>query len=156
MMTVLHQQHQAALVKKALSHLSRREHHRAELKSKLSRSKAHNEVIVEAVLDRLEAEGLLSDMRYIESFITSRVNKLYGPMRIRMELLQKKLNPESVDQMLAEADTDWQHNAKTCLQKKFPQKPGNAQELAKQRRFLWQRGYSEEMIRFALSLSDDE
>ena len=155
-MTILHQQHQAALVNKALSYLSRREHHRAELKSKLSAGKTNNEAIVEAVLDRLEAEGLLSDMRYIESFITSRVNKLYGPMRIRMELLQKKLNPESVEQILAEADTDWQHNAQTCLQKKFPQKPGNASELAKQRQFLWRRGYSEEMIRSALSSSDNE
>ncbi len=145
-----------ALVTKALSYLSRREHHRAELKSKLSRSKAYNEASVEAVLDRLEAEGLLSDMRYIESFITSRINRLYGPMRIKMELLQKKLDPDRVEQMLAESDTDWQHNARICLQKKFPQKPGDAQELAKQRRFLWQRGYSEEMIRSALNTSDDE
>ena len=146
----------AALVTKALSYLSRREHHRAELKSKLSRSKTYNEASVEAVLDRLEAEGSLSDMRYIESFITSRINKLYGPMRIKMELLQKKLDPDCVEKMLAETDTDWQHNAQICLQKKFPQKPGDAQELAKQRRFLWQRGYSEEMIRAALSTSDDE
>ena len=107
-------------------------------------------------MDGLEAEGLLSDIRYIESFITSRANRLYGPMRIRMELLQKKLDPENIEQMLAESDTDWQYHARICLQKKFPQKPGNAQELAKQRRFLWQRGYSEEMIRSALSLSDNE
>jgi len=147
---------EAALVTKALSYLSRREHHRAELKSKLSRSKAYNETIVEAVLDRLEAEGSLSDMRYIESFITSRIVRLYGPMRIKMELLQKKLDPNSVEQMLTESDNDWQHNARICLRKKFPQKPGDARELAKQRRFLWQRGYSEEMIRAALSISDDE
>ena len=146
----------AALVRKALSYLSRREHHRAELKSKLSRSKASDEASIEAVLDRLEAEGLLSDMRYIESFITSRISRFYGPMRIRMELLQKKLNPESIEQMLAKSDTDWQDNARICLQKKFPQKSSNAQELAKQRQFLWQRGYSEEMIRYALSINDDE
>ena len=146
----------AALVRKALSYLSRREHHRAELQSKLSRSKAPNEAIVEAVLDRLEAEGLLSDMRYIESFITSRIGKLYGPVRIKMELLQKKLNPESVEQILSESDTDWQHNARICLQKRFPQKPVNAQELAKQQRFLRQRGYSEDTIRAAFSISGDD
>ena len=146
----------AALVRKALSYLSRREHHRAELRSKLSRSKAPDEATVEAVLDRLEAEGLLSDMRYIESFITSRIGKFYGPMRIKMELLQKKLNPESIEQILAESDINWRRNARICLQKKFPQKPSNAQELAKQRRFLWQRGYSEEMIRSAFRINDDE
>ena len=146
----------AALVKKALLYLSQREHHRAELKSKLLRSKAHNETSVEAVLDRLEAEGVLSDMRYIESFITSRSTRLYGPMRIKMELLLKKLDPESVEQILAETTTDWQHNARICLRKKFPNKAENSQELAKQRRFLWQRGYSEEMIRNALDASGDE
>ena len=146
----------AALFKKALSYLSRREHYRAELKSKLLKAKGSNEVVVDTVLNRLEAENLLSDMRYIEAFITSRQAKLYGPVRIKMELLQKRLDSESVEQMITEADVNWQHNARVCLRKKFPQQPADNQELAKQRRFLWQRGYSDEMIRRALKMTDDE
>ena len=145
----------AILFNKALSYLSRREHHRTELKSKLSRNKGYSEATIEAVLDSLVAENMLSDTRYIEAFIASRQTKLYGPIRIKMELLQKKLNPESIEQILAEADVDWQHNAKLCLRKKFPQKATDNLELAKRRRFLWQRGYSEEIIRKVLK-DDDE
>lgn len=146
----------AAVLKKALSYLSRREHYRAELKSKLLRSKTHRERDVEAVLDRLEAEGLLSDMRFIESFIASRLTKLYGPLRIKMELLQKKLKPENIEQLLAESTVDWQRNARLCLHKKFSNPPSDSLEAAKQRRFLWQRGYTEETIREALKSYDYE
>ena len=146
----------AALFNKALSYLSRREHHRAELKSKLLNSKVGNKQNIDVVLDRLESEGLLSDMRFIEAFIASRQARFYGPVRIKMELQQKKLNAEDIDRILAAADFDWQNNARVCLRKKFPTKAANSQELAKQRRFLWQRGYADEMIRAALEVDDDE
>ena len=146
----------AVLLKKALSYLSRREYHRIELKSKLIRTKSRNEHDVEALLDRLEAEGLLSDMRFIESFIASRQKRFYGPIRIKMELQQKKLDPDDVERILAESDIDWQRNARICLQKKFPKKATDNQELAKRQRFLWQRGYPTEMIRDALKADSDE
>ena len=144
------------LLNKALSYLSRREHYRAELQSKLNRTKGIRAHQIEAVLNRLEAEGVLSDAHYIEAFIASRSAKLYGPIRIKMELQQKKLDTESVKRILAAADIDWQHNAQLCLQKKFPQKPTNISECAKQRSFLWQRGYTEEMIRKVLKTDYDD
>ena len=146
----------AVLLKKALSYLSRREHYRAELQSKLSRIKGTSADDIVAVLDGLEAEGLLSDVRYIEAFIMSRQAKRYGPVRIKMELQQKKLNAESVARILAAVDIDWQQTAQQCLRKKFPQKPTSISELAKQRNFLWRRGYSKEMIRKAITTDDDD
>ncbi len=40
-------------------------------------------VEIERVLDRLEAQGLLSEARFIEQFVVLRLRQDYGPFRIR-------------------------------------------------------------------------
>ena len=144
------------LLHKALSYLNRREYHRTELKAKLLTTKGGKTNDVEAVLDRLESEGILSDLRYIEAFVASRQAKLYGPIRIKMELQQKKLDTEIVNRILEAANMDWFNNARLCLRKKFPQPPVNNSELAKRQNFLWRRGYPEAMIRRLLTTDHDE
>ncbi|EGH26583.1 recombination regulator RecX, partial [Pseudomonas amygdali pv. mori str. 301020] len=42
-------------------------------------------------LDRLVEEGLLSESRYLESFVSYRARSGYGPVRIREELNQRGL-----------------------------------------------------------------
>ena len=59
---------------KALYYLSMREHCRKELETKL-RTKGYNAGEIEAALDRLEEENFLSDARYAEVFIRSRLRK---------------------------------------------------------------------------------
>jgi len=145
-----------ALAHRALAYLSRREHYRAELKAKLLRRKDSCERDVDAVLDRLEVENLLSDTRYIAAFVAYRSGRLYGPVRIRMELLQKKLNAAAIDQALAASRVDWPRNAQRCQRKKFAVPPKDAQDYAKQRDFLWRRGYPPQIIRATLNTSADE
>ena len=61
----------AAVRRVAMDLLARREHGRVELARKLRRRGASAELI-EAALDRLCEEGLLSDARFLEAFVHSR------------------------------------------------------------------------------------
>jgi regulatory protein len=70
--------------------LARREHGRVELTRKLRQRGAPSELIEQA-LDRLTEEGLLSESRYLESFIRYRAHAGFGPLRIREDLSQRGL-----------------------------------------------------------------
>ena len=70
--------------------LARREHGRVELTRKL-RKRGAPEELIEAALQRLSEEGLLSEARYLESFVAYRARAGYGPQRIREELGQRGL-----------------------------------------------------------------
>jgi SOS response regulatory protein OraA/RecX len=45
--------------------------------------------MIDTALDRLTEEGLLSEARYLESFVSYRARSGYGPVRIREELSQR-------------------------------------------------------------------
>ncbi|MCT6986032.1 regulatory protein RecX, partial [Salmonella enterica] len=74
----------------AMDLLARREHGRVELTRKLRQRGASAEMI-DTALDRLTEEGLLSEARYLESFVSYRARSRYGPARIREELSQRGL-----------------------------------------------------------------
>ncbi|HEX5842944.1 MAG TPA: regulatory protein RecX, partial [Pseudomonas sp.] len=79
-----------AVRRAAMDLLARREHGRVELTRKLRNRGAADELI-EAALDRLAEEGLLSEARYMEAFVGYRARAGYGPLRIREELTQRGL-----------------------------------------------------------------
>src|SRR6218665_4142189 len=91
----------AAVRRTAMDLLARREHGRVELTRKLRQRGAPPELI-EPALDRLAEEGLLSEARYLESFISYRARSGYGPARIREELGQRGLARGDIDQALRE------------------------------------------------------
>lgn len=131
--------------------LARREHGRAELARKLRQRGASPEMI-EPELDRLADEGLLSETRYLESFIRSRGNSGYGPLRIREELTQRGLSRGDVEQALRECGIDWPGQLTDVWQRKFSgQRPADPKERARQTRFLVYRGFSMEMVGRLLS-----
>ncbi len=131
--------------------LARREHGRAELTRKLRQRGASPEMI-EHELDRLADEGLLSETRYLESYISSRARSGYGPSRIREELTQRGLPRGDVEQALHEADIDWQAQLLDVWQRKFSgQLPSDPRERARQTRFLVYRGFSMERVGRLLS-----
>ncbi|MGE8399109.1 MAG: recombination regulator RecX, partial [Burkholderiales bacterium] len=135
----------------AMDLLARREHGRVELTRKLRQRGASPEMI-EAALDRLTEEGLLSESRYLESFVSYRARSGYGPMRIREELSQRGLQRGDIDLALRECGIDWQEQLRDVWQRKFAgQLPVDARERAKQGRFLSYRGYSMDMIGRLLS-----
>lgn len=135
----------AAVRRTAMDLLARREHGRVELTRKLRQRGAPPELI-EPELDRLTEEGLLSETRYLESFVSYRARSGYGPMRIREELGQRGLARADIDQALRECGIDWREQMAEVWQRKFGEQPSDAKERAKQGRFLAYRGYSMDMI----------
>ncbi|KPB71065.1 Regulatory protein RecX [Pseudomonas cannabina pv. alisalensis] len=131
--------------------LARREHGRVELTRKLRQRGATHELI-EPALDRLVEEGLLSESRYLESFVSYRARSGYGPVRIREELTQRGLQRADIEQALRECGVDWQEKLEEIWQRKFAGAlPVDARGRAKQGRFLSYRGYPLDMIGRLLS-----
>lgn len=135
-----------AVRRAAMDLLARREHGRVELTRKLRKRGAPDELI-EAALQRLAEEGLLSEARYLESFIAYRARSGYGPQRIREELGQRGLARSDIEQALRDSGIDWFEQLRETWQRKFAgQLPADVRERAQQGRFLTYRGYSLEMI----------
>ncbi|WP_061238119.1 recombination regulator RecX [Ectopseudomonas composti] len=135
-----------AVRRAAMDLLARREHGRVELTRKL-RKRGAPEDMIETALQRLSEEGLLSEARYLESFVAYRARAGYGPLRIREELGQRGLARGDVDQALRESGIDWFEQLRETWQRKFAgQLPADARERAQQGRFLAYRGYSLDMI----------
>ncbi|HWT68227.1 MAG TPA: recombination regulator RecX [Pseudomonas sp.] len=139
-----------AVRRTAMDLLARREHGRVELTRKLRQRGAAPEMI-ETALDRLTEEGLLSETRYLESFVSYRARSGYGPLRIREELGQRGLQRSDIELALRECGIDWQMQLEDTWRRKFSELPLDARERAKQGRFLAYRGYSMEMISRLLS-----
>lgn len=133
----------------AMSLLARREHGHVELarKLKLRGADAH---MIEVELQRLTEDGLLSEERYLESYVRSRANEGRGPMRIREELTQRGLARADVDQALSEAQVDWDERMRELWQRRFDGQIVDIKDKAKQSRFLAQRGYALDAIRSLL------
>ena len=135
-----------AVRRTAMDLLARREHGRVELTRKLRQRGALPEMI-DTALDRLTEEGLLSESRYLESFVSYRSRSGYGPLRIREELSQRGLQRTDIELALRESGINWQEQLEDTWRRKFSgHLPIDARERAKQGRFLSYRGYSMEMI----------
>jgi len=140
-----------AVRRTAMDLLARREHGRVELTRKLRQRGAPPELI-DAALDRLTEEGLLSESRYLESFVSYRARSGYGPSRIREELGQRGLQRDDIERALKECGIDWQEKLEETWNRKFSgQLPTDIRERARQSRFLTYRGYPLEMIGRLLS-----
>lgn len=136
----------AAVRRAAMDLLARREHGRVELTRKLRRRGATDELI-ETALDRLAQEGLLSEARYLEAFVSYRARAGYGPLRIREELTQRGLARGDVEQALRDSGIDWREQLHATWQRKFAgELPQDARERAQQGRFLSYRGYPLDLI----------
>ena len=143
-----------AVRRTAMDLLARREHGRVELTRKLRQRGAPDELI-EPELDRLAEEGLLSEARYLESFIRYRSGAGYGPARIREELGQRGLNRGDIEQALRESEVDWAALLRDTWQRKFAgQRPLDPRSRAQQTRFLAYRGFPMDMIGRLLSGRD--
>jgi len=135
-----------AVRRAAMDLLARREHGRVELTRKLRQRGAAVELI-DTALERLAQEGLLSEARYLESFVGYRARAGYGPLRIREELIQRGLSRADVEQALRDSGIDWREQLEQTWRRKFAgQLPGDARERAQQGRFLSYRGYPLDLI----------
>lgn len=140
-----------AIRRTAMDLLARREHGRVELTRKLRQRGACPEMI-DVALDRLTDDNLLSESRYLESYISYRARSGYGPLRIREELNQRGLARSDIEEALRECGFNWQEQLEDTWRRKFSgQLPEDARERARQGRFLSYRGYPLDMIGRLLS-----
>ena len=141
--------------KKAMDLLARREHGSAELERKLVAAGFDADIAADAV-HALTDEGLQSDLRFVESFVQSRVNQGKGPVRIHADLGERGIAAAMVDAVLEDTDADWYELAKEIRLKKFgPDRPGEFSERARQMRFLQYRGFEPDQVRAAVSAPED-
>ncbi|MFC1748488.1 regulatory protein RecX [Pseudomonadota bacterium] len=136
----------------AMSLLARREHSQKELHQKLI-SRDFDEQLVDQTLLELTRENLLSNERFAEAFVKSKVNKGQGPLRISQELSEHGIASELISDYLV--DQQWLSLATKARQKRFGSElPNEYKERAKQMRFLQYRGFSNEQINGAMKQSD--
>ena len=131
---------------RALQLLARREHARAELVRKLS-AHAESEEQLDALLNTLERERLLSDTRYAEARVNTRAAR-YGNARLLQELRTQGVSESDVEAAL-EGINDEMSRARQVWERKFGSGglPTDAHERARQTRFLLGRGFSGNTIR---------
>jgi regulatory protein len=139
---------------RALRLLSGREYSRAELERKLV-SFEEEPGSLSLALDDLQAKGFISEARVIESVIHRRAGKL-GLMRIRQELQGKGLDPEAVASALSGLKITERERAQEVWHKKFGEPAADAQEVAKQMRFLASRGFGGDVIRQVVKGTSDD
>jgi regulatory protein len=137
---------------RALQLLTRRDHSRAELRAKLA-GHAESADELEAVLDRLQGERLLSDQRFASQRVVARAGR-YGNTRLRQELRQKGVGDDEIAAALPEGG-DESARCRAVWARKFGELPHSAEERARQMRFLQYRGFSGEAIRRVLSGAEE-
>ena len=148
-----------SLKSRALQILAQRDHSRLELGRKLLRH-ARRDVAqagagsdddpelqlqsqVETLLDWLEANGFLSDERFVESRVHARVGR-FGNLRIRSELAQHGVAaPAELTEALQGSELD---RAAAVRERRFASPPLDAAQRAAQSRFLANRGFTPEVI----------
>lgn len=136
----------------AMGLLARREHTCKELLAKLTRS-GHSLEAVQQVIASLLDEGLLSHERFAESYTRHRINRGYGPVRIRQELEQRGVEDHLIELALEAVSDEWSACVTWVREKKFGKElPQDYETKAKQMRFLQYRGFSTEQINNSLKI----
>ena len=136
----------ALIYNKALDLVSRREHSCYELIQKLNKRFPETMSIIEDVVQKLVTNNILNDERFAEMYLNSRARKGFGPKKIEMELHSKKIDSSLIATAISEYD-NWAENAENELLKKFKGvKPNDFNSKMKQKQFLFNRGFSTQII----------
>ena len=134
--------------------LAIREHSTSELTRKLEQ-KGFEADDINALLSNLKQQNLLSDERFTECFINSRRQRGSGPVKIKKELQQHRIDMDLIASYLEPRDPVWAEEAARVREKKFGRAlPEDFKERVRQSRFLEYRGFSHEQIRAVLRDDD--
>lgn len=136
----------------AMRLLGQREHGHAELQAKLT-AKGHPAAVVTEVLDGLRENGAQSDERFAAALARRRVERGYGPLYIRAELKDRRVDEALAEDALNQPPAYWTEVATRALAKKFPNRDeggsgsvGKGASYAAQARFLSRRGFPSDLI----------
>ena len=130
---------------RALRLLAQREHSRNELATKLARHVQDGDDL-NALLDELQAKDFINADRVAESLVHRRAARL-GTQRLVQELRGKGLDDDLVRATAERLRATEQERAQAVWRQRFGSVASDAQERAKQMRFLAARGFAGDVVR---------
>ena len=135
--------------------LAIREHSVLEISNKLIDKFADYEDVdaslVYAVVDELVKLDYVSDERFAESYVRSRGNKGFGPVKIKAELKGKGISNSFIQDYLKEGAGSWFDKAEQQYIKKYGDGPvTDYNTWTKRARFMQSRGFTMEHIHVTL------
>jgi len=135
-----------AIYSTAIKMLAAREHSCFELKTKLKR-KGYADLDIDPIIKQLLQDKYLNEERFTEVFVSSKINRGMGPVKIQMELQQRSIDSSLIDAYLDFNEEQWLERAKQVRNKRFGKTPPtDNNDKAKQIRFLQQRGFTQKQI----------
>ena len=90
----------------AIRYLSRREYAIEELRQKLVQRGA-DDLLTQQVVSDLADEGLVSDQRFTEMYVRTRLRRLFGPLKIRAELRARGVSDHLISEELPRDQSVW-------------------------------------------------
>jgi regulatory protein len=136
----------------AMRLLARREYAVSELHTRLCtkwRGEEGIHELADELVEDLVNEGSLSDQRYVNAFVRSKIQRSQGPIKIRAELRQRQLPDALIEQALDQETEIWVDLAHAWLERQS----GATLEFEDRARFyrrLVNRGFSHEQAMNAL------
>ncbi|MGB9664671.1 MAG: regulatory protein RecX [Ignavibacteria bacterium] len=135
--------------KSALRFLSIRNHSSQELYKKLSKKKFSDQII-KKVIDELLSIGYLNDKKFAEQYLSELTGKLFGPLKIKNEMIKRGIAKEIIDDVLSDYfnnDEIQKEVIKNILSKnRFPKKISNRNEMQKIYNYLISRGFQNGIV----------
>ena len=132
----------------AVRYLCRREYGIEELRQKLL-YRGCDSSITEKVLGDLADENLVSDERFTEMYVRTRVSRLFGPLKIRAELRSRGISDVLISKFLPAEQETWFDMACEWASKRHSGKLEYADRV-KLHRSLMNRGFTHEQANVAL------
>lgn len=132
----------------AVRYLTRREYGIEELRRKLIQ-RGSDSAIAEKVVSDLADDNLVSDQRFAEMYVRTRVRHLFGPLKIRGELRGRGISDHLISQAIPKDQETWFDNAALWAGKRCQGELDYAGR-AKIHRGLMNRGFTHEQANVAL------
>ncbi len=103
---------------------------------------------LDRVLRSLVEQGYLSDERFAEAYVESRIGRGFGPLRIRAGLRQRGVADALAENAMDQVADRWRTEMRAAHDKKFGSRPAaDRKERLRRARFLEYRGFPVEWVR---------
>ena len=141
-------------LERAIQILTPREHSVRELRLKLIKRNIDRGKI-DAIVSYLIELDYLSDERFAGAYVTERIHKGDGPIKIRANLQKRGVDRTLIERFVSADDDFWVGLAADVLRKRFGEKCDENSgmlfsEWTKRRNFLANRGFPSHVVRVAL------
>lgn len=139
------------LYNRALYWLSKRDYSIADFQKKLDKV-CEQEPMKSALIEQLIDNDWLSESRYINAFIQSKISAGLGQFRIINDLKQHGVKSQDAEVWFEADSTDWFEQAKSTYTRKYGEtEVHDHKERAKRFRYMQYRGFSIDQIKYAMS-----